>query len=80
MLPIGHILIDSVYNPMHFYCSVRQAEPYSNRDPSELKFSYIAGVINMDDRSRFERQLFRSTRGNCYIRFTEIEQTLVDPK
>eukprot|EP00611_Tribonema_gayanum_P016592 TRINITY_DN2898_c0_g1_i2.p1 TRINITY_DN2898_c0_g1~~TRINITY_DN2898_c0_g1_i2.p1 ORF type:complete len:922 (+),score=339.06 TRINITY_DN2898_c0_g1_i2:250-3015(+) len=45
----------------------------------EIKFSYIAGVVNLDDRSRFERQLFRSTRGNCYVRFSEIEQPLVDP-
>ncbi|CAN0445706.1 unnamed protein product, partial [Ectocarpus sp. 12 AP-2014] len=46
---------------------------------SDMKFSYIAGVVGADDRSRFERQLFRTTRGNCYVRFAEIEQPISDP-
>lgn len=44
-----------------------------------MKFSYMAGVVGADDRSRFERQLFRTTRGNCYVRFAEIEQPISDP-
>ncbi|CAN0445093.1 unnamed protein product, partial [Hapterophycus canaliculatus] len=44
-----------------------------------MKFSYMAGVVAADDRSRFERQLFRTTRGNCYVRFAEIEQPISDP-
>eukprot|EP00903_Cladosiphon_okamuranus_P005612 g5581.t3 len=46
---------------------------------SDMKFSYMAGVVGADDRSRFERQLFRTTRGNCYVRFAEIEQPISDP-
>ena len=49
-----------------------------NRD-TDMKFSYMAGVVAADDRSRFERQLFRTTRGNCYVRFAEIEQAISDP-
>ncbi len=45
----------------------------------ELKFSYIAGTIHHESRNRFERQLFRSSRGNCYIRFRDIDQSIVDP-
>lgn len=46
---------------------------------SDMKFSYMAGVVDADDRARFERQLFRTTRGNCYVRFAEIEQPISDP-
>lgn len=52
--------------------------PQPNRD-TDMKFSYMAGVVGADDRSRFERQLFRTTRGNCYVRFAEIEQPISDP-
>lgn len=46
---------------------------------NDLKFSYLAGVVDVDDRTRLERQLFRTTRGNCYVRFAEIEQPILDP-
>ena len=42
---------------------------------NELAFSNIAGVMNASDRVRFERMLFRATRGNCWVRFAEIEET-----
>ncbi len=35
--------------------------------------------MHSDCRNRFERQLFRSTRGNCYVRFSNIDQFIVDP-
>ena len=47
----------------------------NERGPSsdrELIFSNIAGVLPHSDRVRFERMLFRATRGNCYIRFDDI--------
>ena len=31
----------------------------------EMSFSSVAGTIRLVDKSRFERQLYRSTRGNC---------------
>ena len=37
-----------------------------------MSFSNISGVINTHERSRFERMLFRSTRGNCYVRFAPL--------
>lgn len=46
---------------------------------NELKFSYLAGVVDANDKTRFERQLFRTTRGNCYIRFADIEHPISDP-
>lgn len=44
-----------------------------------MKFSYMAGVVETTDKTRFERQLFRTTRGNCYVRFADIEQPITDP-
>ena len=41
-------------------------------DRGEFIFSNIAGVLPNEDRIRFERMIFRATRGNCYIRFSEI--------
>ena len=43
-----------------------------------MTFSNIAGVLPAADKTRFERMLFRSTRGNCYVRFSDIEQPLSD--
>lgn len=44
----------------------------------DMRFSFTAGVLNMSDKTRFERMLFRATRGNCYVRFQEIERKIVD--
>eukprot|EP00605_Chrysophyceae_sp_TOSAG23-4_P000144 GSChrysophyteH1.ASY1.ANO1.167.1 assembled CDS len=46
----------------------------SATDSSDLvmSFSNVSGVIKTQDRSRFERMLFRSTRGNCYVRFAPL--------
>jgi V-type H+-transporting ATPase subunit a len=44
----------------------------------EMSFSNIAGVLPVADRARFERMLFRSTRGNCYVRFADIEEPIRD--
>ena len=44
-----------------------------------LRFSNITGVLPAADRGRFERMVFRATRGNCYMRFSEIEEPINDP-
>ena len=44
----------------------------------EMVFSNIAGVLPTADRVRFERMLFRSTRGNCYVRFSLLSEKAVD--
>lgn len=41
--------------------------------------SYFAGVIPKIKVQTFERVLFRATRGNCFVRFAEIPEPLVDP-
>jgi len=48
-------------------------------DPDLMRFSQVCGVVAEADRSRFERALFRSTRGNCYVRFTPVDTELKDP-
>jgi len=44
----------------------------------DMSFTNIAGVLPSSDKEQFERMLFRSTRGNCYVRFADIEEPLVD--
>ena len=44
-----------------------------------MRFSSVAGVLPSAERARFERTLFRATRGNCFFEFLEIDQPLVDP-
>eukprot|EP00177_Eucheuma_denticulatum_P001873 GFKZ01003342.1.p1 GENE.GFKZ01003342.1~~GFKZ01003342.1.p1 ORF type:complete len:864 (-),score=146.55 GFKZ01003342.1:1065-3656(-) len=46
--------------------------------PSML--SHFAGVIPKARVQTFERVLFRATRGNCFVRFAEIPEPLVDPQ
>ena len=43
-----------------------------------MEFSNIAGTISMADKPRFERMLFRATRGNCYVRFAEFPEGVHD--
>mmetsp|Transcript_5551 Transcript_5551/g.7658 ORF Transcript_5551/g.7658 Transcript_5551/m.7658 type:complete len:876 (-) Transcript_5551:349-2976(-) len=51
----------------------------SLRQDVDMRFSYISGVVAQEDRGRFERMLFRATRGNCYIRFAPIDQPIAHP-
>ena len=37
-------------------------------------------MIKIDDKVRFERMLFRATRGNCLVRFSDVEMPLADPE
>lgn len=44
----------------------------------DMTFSNIAGVLPSADRVRFERMLYRATRGNCYVRFSALSERAVD--
>jgi len=44
----------------------------------DMRFSSITGVVSMEEKVRFERMIFRATRGNCYIRFATIKQPITD--
>jgi len=46
----------------------------------DMRFSSITGVVSEDEKTRFERMIFRATRGNCYIRFAPIKQPIICPK
>jgi V-type H+-transporting ATPase subunit a len=43
-----------------------------------MLFSNIAGLVSLKDKTRFERMIFRSSRGNCYIRFSDLKEDVVD--
>jgi V-type H+-transporting ATPase subunit a len=50
----------------------------SYQDDYSMSFSNISGVLSTIDKSRFERMLFRATRGNCYVRFSELPKEALD--
>jgi V-type H+-transporting ATPase subunit a len=50
------------------------------RPDLDMRFSSITGVVATEERTRFERMIFRATRGNCYIRFASIHQPITDPE
>jgi V-type H+-transporting ATPase subunit a len=53
----------------------------SERRPNlDMRFSFMSGVISTEESARFERMVFRTTRGNCYVRFEAISQPIVDPE
>jgi V-type H+-transporting ATPase subunit a len=52
----------------------------SGRRFGEAKFNNVAGVIPLEDQVRFERALFRATRGNTYTHFQQFPDEMLDPK
>jgi V-type H+-transporting ATPase subunit a len=44
-----------------------------------MKFNCISGVVSTDERNRFDRMIFRTTRGNSLVKFTEINHPIIDP-
>lgn len=42
--------------------------------------AYFSGVIPNAKVQTFERVLFRATRGNCFVRFSEIPEPILDPQ
>jgi len=46
----------------------------------DMRFSSITGVVSTEEKARFERMIFRATRGNCYVRFAPIKQPITDPE
>ena len=56
------------------------AEGIGARPDLDMRFSSITGVVSTEEKSRFERMIFRATRGNCYVRFAPIKQPITDPE
>ena len=46
----------------------------------DMRFSSITGVVSTEEKGRFERMIFRATRGNCFVRFAPIKQPITDPQ
>jgi V-type H+-transporting ATPase subunit a len=44
-----------------------------------LDYFPFYSVVASEERVRFERMIFRATRGNCFIRFAPIQQPITDP-
>jgi V-type H+-transporting ATPase subunit a len=50
------------------------------RSEMDMRFSCISGVVSNEEKARFERMIFRATRGNCFVRFANIETPITDPE
>mmetsp|Transcript_25713 Transcript_25713/g.71847 ORF Transcript_25713/g.71847 Transcript_25713/m.71847 type:complete len:887 (+) Transcript_25713:113-2773(+) len=57
-----------------------ESEGLGARPDLDMRFSSITGVVATDEKNRFERMIFRATRGNCYVRFAPIKQPITDPE
>ena len=60
--------------------SLLESEGIGARPDLDMRFSSITGVVSTEERTRFERMIFRATRGNCYVRFAPIKQPITDPE
>jgi len=63
-------------NPVANLSNLLEAE---TRPDLDMRFSFLTGVISTEESVRFERMVFRTTRGNCYVRFAAIQQPITDP-
>jgi len=73
---------------VEFHEVLRKARDFHEFDKSKfsgkvrldmMRFNCIAGVVNTEERIRFDRMIFRTTRGNSLVRFAEIDHTTMDP-
>ncbi|KAM6505442.1 H(+)-transporting V0 sector ATPase subunit a [Fusarium solani] len=55
------------------------AAPDVERSYSGMKIDFVAGVISRDRVATFERILWRTLRGNLYMKQSEIPEPLTDP-
>jgi len=60
--------------------SLLEAEGGPTGRDMDMRFSSITGVVSTEEKVRFERMIFRATRGNCYVRFAPIKQPITDPE
>jgi V-type H+-transporting ATPase subunit a len=44
-----------------------------------VRFTTLSGVLLQSERARFERMVFRSSRGNCFVEFFDVAWQLADP-
>ncbi|KYR00532.1 vacuolar proton ATPase [Tieghemostelium lacteum] len=44
-----------------------------------VKLGFITGVMNTDKMQQFQRSLWRTTRGNNYVKDARIEEDIIDP-
>lgn len=82
-------LLDPSIDPNNLYAPTAPTPPSGPQPASRTGLSssatnasllsYFAGVIEKTKVNTFERVLFRATRGNCFIRFAEISEPLIDP-
>jgi len=58
----------------------RDEETFSTSTSGGVKLGFVTGVVPRDKFATFERVLFRATRGNLYMKYTEVDEDIKDPK
>lgn len=59
---------------------ISEGEEGEDARDMDMRFSSITGVVAAEEKARFERMIFRATRGNCFVRFASIKQPITDPE
>ncbi len=67
-------------SPSYELSGLLESDEQARRPDMDMRFSSITGVVSTEERNRFERMIFRTTRGNCYIKFATIQQPITDPE
>ena len=49
-------------------------------DHASMKFNIVAGVLDRARQVAFERMLWRVSKGNVFIKFSDIEEQMEDPQ
>ena len=45
----------------------------------QVKLGYVSGLVPRDKSMAFERILFRTTRGNVFLKQNVVEEPVIDP-
>lgn len=77
LIPFGMVRSTCCYDFIHLYIHLLQEMPREPSNKAGLRF--ISGIICKSKALRFERMLFRATRGNMFFNQATAEQHVADP-
>ena len=63
---------------VNIYDSTKEQTTDFEKGPDAIRFGYLAGVLKVEHKQAFERMLFRATRGNCLVRFSDVTSPLAN--
>ena len=51
-----------------------------DQDQGSMKFNIVAGVLDRARQVSFEKMLWRVSKGNVFVKFSDIEEEMEDPR